>query len=293
MNRTATFVPIVGALVKAEDILGANLTWQAVNDQQRQFVRNYFSQRAQLNRFSPQELRSWVDTMASLLNEVLEREGFTDRLDQFDDDEFGVVSVLDVLVKWLTEGEATIIKTESMGSYPGVRLANRSGASNFVVGESSHHPHPVAKIDTQSGDHLYITVADKPAADFDLLRRVHMIESSMLSLPDYTSLAFPMINLDETVDITWLKGLKTMGESGLWKLSQALQQTKFKMNESGAHVKSMVAIGVMRGIDPSPSFHLVIDKPFFLWIKRPGASIPLFAAHLDEAVWKNPGNLDL
>jgi serine protease inhibitor len=105
-----------------------------------------------------------------------------------------------------------------------------------------------------------------------------------------------MIDLNETVDIGWLKEMLTVDEIGdSWKISQALQQTKFKMNETGAHVKSAVAIGVMRCVSfgRPPELHLVIDKPFLLWIAREGTSLPIFAAYLDEDVWKDPKNLTL
>ena len=34
-----------------------------------------------------------------------------------------------------------------------------------------------------------------------------------------------------------------------------------------------------------------IDKPFYLWIERPGMSIPLFTAYIDPIDWKKPDTL--
>ena len=93
---------------------------------------------------------------------------------------------------------------------------------------------------------------------------------------------------------SWLIGMRTtMGEGHQEAvISQALQQTKFKMNQLGARVKSAVAIGISK---TSASIEIlepiIINKPFFLWIERPGLSFPLMYAYIDEANWKNPGDL--
>jgi hypothetical protein len=73
-------------------------------------------------------------------------------------------------------------------------------------------------------------------------------------------------------------------------IGQALQQTKFRMNEKGAKVESAVAMSLNRGmaVEPEP---YVIDRPFVLWIERPGMAIPFFAAVLCEDVWREPKEL--
>ena len=72
-------------------------------------------------------------------------------------------------------------------------------------------------------------------------------------------------------------------------ISQALQQTKFKMNQFGARVKSAVAIAVSRAM--SREVGLDIDQPFYLWIERDGVTVPVMYAYLDQEDWKDPGNL--
>jgi len=72
-------------------------------------------------------------------------------------------------------------------------------------------------------------------------------------------------------------------------ITQALQQTKLRMNEEGARAQSAVAIGVLRGC--LPTYDYVIDWPFLFWITRPGISKPLFVAYVTEDDWKNPGDI--
>src|SRR3990172_12151982 len=104
MSKTAVLAPIVSALVKTEDMLGPNRKWSAVNEFQSGFLTEVFSKRAELSKFTPNELRSWVSKNAAELNAILKSEGFDIELDPFDDDGFGTVSILDVVVEWLKQG---------------------------------------------------------------------------------------------------------------------------------------------------------------------------------------------
>ena len=93
------------------------------------------------------------------------------------------------------------------------------------------------------------------------------------------------------VDISWLQGLNTTDQKNLpWNISQAMQQTKFKMNCQGARVKSAVAIAVRMCASVMPNIY-TIDKPFLLWIEREGLDIPIMYAYLDKDTWKNPWSL--
>ena len=40
-------------------------------------------------------------------------------------------------------------------------------------------------------------------------------------------------------------------------------------------------------------FVIIIDRPFYLWIERPGMSVPICSLYLTEEHWKDPGDLDL
>ncbi len=105
---------------------------------------------------------------------------------------------------------------------------------------------------------------------------------------------FPMIEYNEVVDISWIRGMAARVPDGLpWYISQALQQTKFRMNEIGVKVESAVAMGMRLGYcpGPPPKPDLIIDKPFLLWISRPGMSHPLFIGYFVEKDWKRPEKL--
>lgn len=73
-----------------------------------------------------------------------------------------------------------------------------------------------------------------------------------------------------------------------YRIRQALQETRFQMNEKGARAQSAVAIEIcVKCIQqPTPTFD--ITEPFYIWIERPGMSVPLFAAYVDQVDWKEP-----
>lgn len=288
-SQTATLTPIVGALVAAEEIIGKNRIWLGKSIEQTAFITDYMFKRNELSRLSTEELRTWVSFVASELNKVLAKEGFSIKLEDFGRDEFGVVAILDVLVEWLKEGETTLILAQNSNCYDAVRLEK----SNFRTYWSPVHEHPLAVVYTKSGDKVCMTIADKARPGFDLLARIHEINQSHLSAFPVDHIKFPMVNLDQKVNIDWLVGMSTLThDSRRARISQALQQTKFKMNHFGARAKSAVTVGVkIRGLQRNDD--LVIDKPFYLWIMREGLSIPILTAYIDYDDWKNPGTLEM
>lgn len=295
---TAAFTPIITALVKAEDILGPNRDWGAVNQVQANFLGRYFSRRGEIegtltNTSSEQPLK--VDSIASYaaeeINAFLARKGFNIALEPFTTPgEFGTASVMDVLVKWLNPGRSTQLVAADGQSYPAARLKE-----GVYVARSSVAENPVAFISTQHPDYqVGLIVPDEPIAnDFKLVDFVANIRNDHLS-PDYryVGVIFPKVSLDQRVNIDWLKRMQTTGDDGLPAIiTQALQQTKYRMNEIGARAESAVALGVMRGMAPIEN-PLVIDRPFVCWIEKTGISLPLFAGYINYPDWKDPGSLE-
>lgn len=297
-SLSVCFWPIVDAIKKAgeyidtingKEDLSSHAGWHPINEKQGIFLHHYFAKKNELNGFSDRELRSWASPDHGYLNKILIDNGFSIQLRPFGGkDSFGVVSILDVMVEWLHEGFATSVAVGGK-EYPAVSIEE-----GFIIQVSSRHEHPVVAIQTKSGDTLYITVADKLRSEFELLEYVEKIQATLreydpnkdgyatfLEHHRYNKIIFPMVNLDREEDISWLLGMN----KGLWNIGQALQQTKFKMNEKGARVESAVALGVNTCPMPWP---LTIDKPFFLWISRPGCTAPIFAGYITETEWKKP-----
>jgi hypothetical protein len=305
---TITFTPhpIAKALIQAEAYAagGYPLLWQANSVARSRFVSGFLSNaaRAELTTcFKPEELRAWANGDHVPLNTILEQEKFSIRFDPFQPGQFGSLSILDVLPMWLMEAQKTQIFAADGKFYPGVSMKRVEWGKEagrlemFRVLRNANHSEPIIVVNTQNGDSVFMTIAaDVPCTGDEAAIR---LGSFLRTLSDgdisrgYDSVQFPMLDIDQQPDISWLQGLWARCPSGdPLLLARALQQMKFKMNHLGCHLRSAAALSLERGC---VSQSLDIDRPFFLWIMRPGVSHPLLAAYVDYDVWKDPGTLDM
>ena len=287
MTQTITLWPIIKALLQAALFLSPGTEtppknwykqWQTTNETQQLFVHDYLAQHTDITKFKPDELKAWASKDYQELNDILAKEHFAIRLEPFPNNGFGMVAILDVMMEWSSPGTSKKITTKDNSIYAGVEIER--GLNVFT---SDKHAHPIACIQTKSGDMVWFTIADKPRNNFDLLQHIDTITKNIQEDDQYQSVMFPKIDLDQQPDITWLLKMSYAG----YFIAQAKQQTKLKMNEFGAHVKSAAAIAMMRSMPPSHKKVLMIDQPFFCWIEKSGITIPIFAGYLDVDVWKD------
>lgn len=284
-SATVVPLPIMQALQAAENYVGGN-GWTAANEQQRYFLDTFYSHTQYLSRFSSKELQSWVSKNADELNAIAASRGFNIKLQPFREDEFGALSILDILLKWQQPGTKTSIRYNNQ-SFQAVKLPKHSTTITRTH-DLADWPHPIASIYTQSQDVVHMTIAHMPLEGFALVQTIAMLQKilageSVDTHTRYEELIFPKVALDRQEDITWLKGIATGDQ---WQVGQALQQTKLSMDEVGAHVESAVMVSVLTSIQPQREpMPVVIDKPFYLWIERPGCPVPILYAYIDTDCW--------
>lgn len=299
MSFTTVMFPIIAALIAPEgEFLERNTQWNAVNEQQKYFLENVFIKKNELSKFSNKELRSWASQDHNELNRIAKENGFDIQLQKFDKDGFGSLSILDIIVKWFEAGTKTTL-TYNSTQYKAAKLSN-----GFDVIKTNAHSHPIVSVKTQSNDRVYMTIADESLHGLDLLKKIQSIKNKFLikkmrvATKYYDNLIFPVVDINQQVSIDWL--LKMKEQSGFY-VSQALQQTKFKMDEVGAHVQSAVMLGFEECLS-KPKENFVIDKPFYIWIERSSSlipnlgiawisdwkigSIPVFVGYIDSADWQ-------
>ncbi len=297
MSSTVCVYPQVGAFVTAENVfLGPKREWIPEGEKQAAFVKILEECRGEIPDIP--ELESMASRNHEDINHFLALKNFDIRLKPFPppDSEakpWGAASVLDVVVEWLVEGgKRGILNDAGDREFEGVAL--QDGVQIFMARGRSE---PIVGITTKSGDVVYMTMRGPLYFEgLDLLNCVETWSRTKQENYSYKGVRFPMIDLDEQPDISWLVGLRTYDqEKFLNEVTQALQQTRFKMNEKGARVKSAVAIGGMRStsVGPPPRPPYVINEPFVLWIERPGLRKPLFVADLTEENFKNPNSLEM
>jgi len=286
---TSCPLSIVSAVRFADTILGEGRIWNPDNDIQKGFINDHLVPYGELTT-NLKEIESIAAWEAGIINDFLKKKGFTIQLDEFDKDEFGVASVLDLLVEWLVKGDQATINTPDNSQFPGVGI-NKHGVTFHTVSE---HPNPVACLQTKDQYNVYLTMLDKPPTEmFSLFEKAVQFSSSLSYCSDFEGLEFPMVDLRQQTDISWLLGMGTSDEKGdPWFISQALQENRLRMNEIGARAQSATAIGVKRGIAPLPKPVHIINEPFLIWFMRPDIPIPLFVGYIVEADWKNPGDIE-
>jgi len=292
-NNSSTIVmfPIISALIEAEGkFMSWNVEWTGINAAQKIFLRNFFAKQNELGYFTREEIRSWASQDYEELNSIACNNGFNIQFKPFRPHEFGSLSILEVNINWLEKGIVTSLEYADE-IYKAAKIKN----NNFNVYELNEniYTYPIIEIKTQNTDTVYMTIADEPCSGFFLMKKINSLRDTIshrdndqnhgiCKLLDYDEVIFPFVNLNQEVDISWLKGMYA-NDGPI--VSQALQQIKFKMNEFGAEVKSAVMVAMCKSIGPREIKRLNINKPFYLWIERENCTIPVFAGYIDPSDW--------
>lgn len=295
-THTVAIYPVISALYKALEFGKALSPWASVNDFQKAFLEKYNRDPAELLNFSPEELQAVASIDVSEVNNFLKEKGFDIQLQPEEDPHaFFTASVMSVLVQWANAGRKVELNCKDGNLYPGVMFSDNDCIS-FRKVES--YDHPIAAIQCKDKkDTVFMTVADEELEGFALLDKVMKLTSND-SLDGYKGLKFPMVELNQEEDISLFKGMSFRGLSPVdgsewdFRISQAKQQTKFKMNYEGAKAESAAAFAIRRvAMVSKPPPMMVIDQPFYVWMVRDSLSQPYFAAYVDYSNFKDPGEL--
>lgn len=276
-TQTLTMLPVLGCLQAADEFLGT-LTPRAVTDIQKQFLSLYWDKLAETKQLP--ELEWMADTAVQTINRWLKAHGFSIQLNDTGPGSIAVASILDVLEEWVKKGTETVLRTDR-GEFPAVIL--KEGVE--IRYNPDAHAYPIARVATKSRDVVCMTVMDTVRKGiFALAKEVEAMQAVTDVAHQWSGVKFPMIDYDREEDIRWIIGMVVRRD---WFIEQAVQQTKFRMDEEGAHVKSAAAMTLRTCSVPGPG-PVVINKPFLLWIERQGIEQPLFAGVFAEDVWRRP-----
>lgn len=95
------------------------------------------------------------------------------------------------------------------------------------------------------------------------------------------SLKVPKIDFDLSYSFPELEGKQLLNSGwGGWTIAKALQDTRFKLDEKGAVLKSKAFIMAMKGEAPAPGNSkprmFIFDKPFLIYLKQKIGKYPYF-----------------
>lgn len=132
---------------------------------------------------------------------------------------------------------------------------------------------------------------DDPHPKFDLATKSQELSRALKPTDEFEGLIFPMVDLDQHVDVDWLVGMGTTEIQGeLVEIVKTFQQPRLRMNELGARAESAVVLTPAGAALHHKPTH-IIDRPFLISFERKGLSKPLFVGHITEEDWRNPGEL--
>jgi hypothetical protein len=291
-SQTDVLHPIMAALMGAEQFLGKGRSWQPLNDQQRIFLERFIENNGDLSGIP--EMKTRASYSAEEINAFLRDNGFTITFSEFAEGEFGVASLMKMLVEWLQPGrKGSFTSTFDGKAYPCVFLRQDAEPTFYQLTLADGIPANIVRIPTKSGDSIcMMPVGSRKMARVDLTGVVQDIVHTAEPCDDFEGVIFPMVDLDETKGLDWLAGVKTINEAGQpFVVTQAIQQSRLKMNHKGAKMESAMAmrIGTTSMRFPKPPF--VIDEPFLFWAERGGLALPYFTAYVSPENWKDPGDL--
>ena len=276
-TQVLSVLPTLGCIAEAhkymEDHLEIPGSLNPSSKRQSDFVDLFGSVLGEIKNFS--ELQSFASDNVNDINAILAKYGYDIELPPPSNaNSFSVASILDLVLKWMYEGKSTVISERYSGAYlnRGINIAHMIGL----------HPHPVVRIQCQNGDQVCMSMVDSlPDIQYGLFSKVAELDKIKATSHQFTSVSFPCVNLNVQPDISWLNGF---GVGHGYYVENAMHQTKFSMNESGAHVQSASAMNMTTKGFTRDLPH-IIDRPFILWIKRDGMQFPLFTTLLCEDVW--------
>ncbi len=287
MSVTVTLPPIVHCLSLAERFgnRSARGVWTPINVQQRQLIEEFRDEVIQLvGALSDEEIKGAASRDIEEINAFLRRHNFDIQLDAIAPRSFGVAALFKVVVEWKVPGERDWLCSQGdENDYEAARLC--AGYRCFTCAE---HPHPVVALQTRTDDTVFLTKAGSDLPDgLDLLHYAHRLHTAEPSGVRFDQVIFPVTEYDECVDISWLLNMQLeFSPQEILSIEQALQQTKFRMDETGAVVESAVVEECCEIEDFAPELKILrIDEPLLLWMTRAGHTLPFFAGHFTEQHW--------
>lgn len=263
-TKTECFYPLFGCLDEFEKNTG-NSEWNPQNDRQFDIVE---AKKAIKLELIP-ELESISSKDVEVINKFLADRRFNIRLHPEMLQGWAAASVLNVKTKWKNEAESTEF-TKNGETFDAFSMKN--GFTFYKNG--------IIEIITEGSDRLFLSMQSDVPEKLDL-----WISQQDVQLTEWVyvnKIVIPKIKYNKEVDISWMVGMAN--SNGDW-ISQALQETRFKMDEKGSHLESAAAMYLISGSMPVQEVIYTVDEPFILWIQRPGLETPLLAAYFDKDVW--------
>lgn len=247
-----------------------------------------------------EELNVFASFDPEKINAALKKAGSRLRVDFTPPREFGVVSILNVSPQFAVPGELGV-KDSKTGNMTYFSIDGRP-AFRMTVGEHQidfkrlpGSSEPLIVLNAKNGDQILLWKSDRGAGDLHIKEgfaaaMLHAARNGDSVSGRYLGAVIPMVDLDQEVDISQLKGLEYAGTD--WYVSEAKQQIRFLMDPNGVTVKSeTVIVNTGRSLSIGPSYYDLTGS-FYAVVVRPGMSVPYFSGFIGTEDRKIPASYE-
>ncbi|MCC6676206.1 MAG: hypothetical protein IT436_03595 [Phycisphaerales bacterium] len=176
--------------------------------------------------------------------------------------------------------------TRAFGLWPDHAVQGRAEIARQIIIHSYQSPTQwtVELLNQSSGDRLIIARAEPGPTLADTVAAI----TSTLDAPekpafdDRDTLIIPLFNFDITRRYTELTGLDISGSKVTGRIDEAIQNIRFRLDETGAVLKSEAVMGETSAMPVNRARSMVCDGPFAIVMMRDGAAAPYFAAWIEN-----------
>lgn len=243
--------------------------WKTNNDYQKKLIDEAEKLKPFLPRFKD-ELKSYVSNDPEDINKVLRENGFKQQIPGIKCNFcLYIMSLLHIKGAWQISKGDKLITVDDTTSYKGVMVEgyNKNGLIKLVL---------------NNGDDVFIFVSEnKDQKSFDdaiALRSNFNDHRNPEIRGEFVNATIPHIDymVEKTIDV---EGIRYGGIV----LHNGIHGNHFILNTGGIDLKEYTAVSATRGI--GPQVNVIVDKPFFISIYRPGVPYPYFTDYITKDKW--------
>lgn len=282
-----TWLLIAAAVINPQStFLSHDTTWTSVNDQQCHFLHMIDKLKQDGSLLKEKELQCWISQDHAKLNQIAKEHDIPVTFDSFLSHEFGSLAILNLNLSWLNRPQETSYQFKKVQN----KIKGLSFSQDFEVVYSSAYGNPLVKIKTQSGDILYLTIADRnyrKKDSFALSQQIKKIRKNIQkkskTKKQYGSVMIPQFAYQGMLDATWLTGMtccESNKSDNCYIISNPVYHVKMQCNVNGCSVKA--GVGLTYIPISSEQETIIIDRPFYFWVERPGCHYPIIEGAMNE-----------
>jgi len=279
---------LVAALLKMGDEIGSDKGWTMSpgekGERQRRLLDLYSDvDRSLLEKLL--DLKAMTSRNHEELNAFLVKHGFEPCFRPLGTDGIGVATLLDMVMEWYVPASvAQVYCNIDSKFHRGFKLP----AHGVRIVDVEGYNKPMAQLVAKNGTTLNLIMVDEPTDAMTMMEQVEqLLAAPTRSNNGFAGVELPTVEVDTRVNLDWLLGMEKNG----YRIDQAFQLVKMRINEEGARIKAATGLGASRGISLEPE-PLVFDRPFLGFFTTVDCPLPIGVFYADLSSWREPqGNL--